>query len=99
MGNLWNWIKRAFGASKAYYVRWGLDRFLGQYIAVAVEEVVKLGAVHNNKDLVVWVDDLRDAVINRIGKPVADNWITILIAHAFEHLKAIQPGVAKIKVE
>lgn len=89
---MWNWIKRIFGAVKSFYSRTGLDKFLGQYIQVAIEVLSELALVNSNKAFHEWKDQAFDALKNRIGRPVADNWIALLIGFAFENLKANQTG-------
>lgn len=97
--NIFKWIARVFSGIKALFVRSGLDRFLGQYIQVAVEVVSQLALVNNNADFHKWKDEAFLTLKDKIGRPIAGNWIAILVALAFEHYKAAQPGVSRTEVK
>jgi len=97
--NPFKWLANLFKNIKQLFVRAGLDKFLGSYIQVAVEIVAQLALVNNNADFHKWKDAAFDAVKNRIGKPIADNWIAILIALAYENFKAQKPGTSRIEVK
>ena len=97
--NPFKWLINLFAGIKRFFVRTGLDKFLEQYIQVAVEIVAQLALVHNNEEFHKWKDAAFDALKNRIGKPIAGNWIAILVALAYENFKAQQPGVARTEVK
>ena len=96
---MWNWLKRIFGGVKKFFVRTGLDKFLSQYIQVAMEVIAELALVHSNAEFHLWKDKAFERVRNEIGKPIAGTWIAILINLAYENFKASQPGVSRTEVK
>jgi len=81
------WLNKFFGWLKNIFVRNGLDKFLSKYIDVAVEIVGGLAAVNNNADFHTWKDAAWLRVKEATGE-VRGNWVAILVALAFENLKA-----------
>lgn len=72
-------------------LRPGLDVFLQKYKDIAVKEVLELTQVHSGKDFHEWRDQAWEKVkteVTKDGKEVAGNWITLIIALAFEEIKA-----------
>lgn len=92
---MFGWLKKIFGAVKNFYVRSGLDKFLAQYVQVAVEVIAELALVNSNKAFHEWKDQAFVKIKERIARPVADNWIALLIGFGFEAWKAKQPGVPR----
>lgn len=90
MANPFKIIVNVFKAIGRFLTRSGLDKFIGQYISVAIEVVNELAAVHSNEEFHKWKDKAFETIRDRIGKPVADNWIALLLGFAFEHFKAAQ---------
>ncbi len=84
-----NFFKKVFGFIKGLFTRPGLDKFLSKYIEVGMEVVSRLAFVNNNADFHVWKDEAW-AEVQRITGEVRGNWIAILVALAFEQLKAKQ---------
>lgn len=90
MSKIFDWFKKVFLGIKFIYFRFGMDKFLSQYIEVAIEILVDLAKVNSNAAFHEWEQQAFQKLKDRIGKPVADTWIAILINLAWEVLKARQ---------
>lgn len=82
-----NFFKKVFDFIKGLFTRPGLDKFLSKYIEVGIQVVSRLALVNNNQDFHLWKDEAW-AEVKRITGEVKGNWIAILVALAFEQIKA-----------
>lgn len=82
-----NIFEKLFGYLKSLFTRAGLQKFLAEYLQLAEDIILDLSMVHTNEEFRKWYQE----AFNKIKletKEVKDNWIVILIALAFEELKA-----------
>lgn len=82
-------FKRVFSFIQSVFARPGLDKYLKQYLPVAVNILKDLADTRSNEDFHAW----RDAAwreLKRATGEVKGNWIAILIDLAWEHIKAEQ---------
>lgn len=73
------------------FVRQGLDKFLRDYIDLAIEILQALREVHSGEDFHRWRDEAFMAIKNQIElheRTIRDNWIAILMGLAWEVIKA-----------
>ena len=85
-----NPFKKLFDWLKKIFTRPGLQPFLAQYLALAVEVVTELAKVNNNAEFHAY----RDVAFSKLKKLLGetkDTWIVILVHLAYEEYKARQP--------
>lgn len=87
-----NWFKKLIGWIKGIFTRPGLDQFLSKYWETALAIVANLALINSNKDFHLWKDDAWKKVQEATGE-LKGNWIAILVALAFESLKARNPNL------
>lgn len=82
-----SWFSKVWNFIKSLITRPGLDRFLAKYMVMAVTLLTDLASVNSNTEFHLWKDKAF-IELKRLTGEMKDNWIVILIALAFEELKA-----------
>ena len=72
------------------FLRPGLEKFLQRYKQLALVEIQQLVTLNPNKSFHDWRDEAFENVKAQVlkdEKEIKDNWITIVIALAYEEIK------------
>lgn len=87
---MWNVLKKIFGWIRNLATRPGLDRFLADYINLAVSELEALRLVNSNAEFHVWKDQAF-ARLQQLTGQTRGTWVAILIHLAYDVLVNEKP--------
>lgn len=68
---------------KKFITKSGLDQFIKTWLQAALDEIIRIAALHRGEPFHLWKIEVRTALKALTGQ-IKDNWIETLICLAYE---------------